>query len=267
MRGVTHTTTEPVLSVLCPRPVPGAALRLYLLHHAGGSHSTFRGWLPLLPEEWEVHLVVAPGRPRAARHPAVTDLTIVSHALADHLAARADGPFALFGHSMGGLTAFATALELQERGETGPVWVGVSGHPGPFNAITRDDPPLYLLPPEELRDALIRLDGLPERILRDRLLWERVQPLMRADLQAAETYRPRRRPAVLHGPLSAYCGTRDPVADASDAANWAAHTTDFRGVRSFPGGHFYFQDAYPELVAGIVADLDAVLTRRAPAGH
>lgn len=258
---MTETSPPPgtgVLRMVCHAPVAEPALIVYLLHHAGGSHSTFRPWLRHFPQDWEIRLVVAPGRPKAVAHPAVRDLNVLSGAFADHLMTLGEGePYALFGHSMGGLVAFAAALDVQERGGTGPRWVGVSGHPGPFNSITRTRPPLYGLPPEELRSALVELDGLPERILRDRLLWERVQPLVRADLQAAETWRPAGSAAVLRGPLSAFCGDRDPVADAADAAAWARHSTDFLGVRAFPGGHFYFQDAPDALVRCIVHDISS----------
>jgi surfactin synthase thioesterase subunit len=255
--------TDQTVSVLCHHPVPEPALSLYLIHHAGGSHIAFRPWLRFFPEDWEIRLVVAPGRPKAARHPAVRDLTVVSDALAAHLAERDDGPYALFGHSMGALVAFAAALELQDRGARQPEWLGISGHPGPFNAITRSKPPLHGLPPDELRAALIALDGLPPRILRDRSLWERVQPMVRADLEAAETWRPRRRPAVVDRPLSAFCGESDQVADAADVIRWGEHTTRFHGVRAFPGGHFYFRHDPGAVVARIVADVRAVLSANA----
>jgi surfactin synthase thioesterase subunit len=250
---------ESILAILCPRPVPEATLRLYLLHHAGGSHSAFRSWLPHFPADWELRLVVAPGRPRAASHPAVHDLNILGDALADHLGGLSEGePYALFGHSMGGLIAFSAALETQARGVRSPEWVGVSGHPGPFNSITRTAPPLYRLSPEELRSGLIDLDGLPERVLREPLLWERVQPIVRDDLQAAETWRPRGISPRLELPLSAFCGDRDPVAGAADAAAWGAYTSEFVGVRAFPGGHFYFQYHPEALVESIVSDVRAV---------
>ena len=250
---------DSILRVLRPRPVAEPVLRLYLLHHAGGSHTTFRPWLPLFPEDWELRLVVAPGRPKAAPHPAVRDLRVLGRDLADHLSTLgADEPYAVFGHSMGALVGFAAALEVQEREGPAPVWVGVSGHPGPYNSITRERPPLHGLPPAELRSALVTLDGLPERVLADPLLWERVQPMVRADLEAAETWRPPA-PAVLRRPVSAFCGDRDPVAGAGDAAAWRRHSSDFVGVRQFPGGHFYFQDAPAPLVRCIVGDIRSVV--------
>lgn len=259
--------TGSILSVLRHQPAPEPKLTLYLMHHAGGSHSTFRPWLPHFPDDWEIRLVVAPGRPKAATHPAERRLTVVSDALADRLAAEEHGPYALFGHSMGGLVAFAAALETQRRGGPPPVWVGVSGHPGPFFSITRSNPPLYGLSPDGLRTALMDLGGLPDRVLRDPLLWERVRPLVRADLEAAETWEPAGSPApVLRQPLSAFCGEKDPVADERDALHWARHTTDFLGVRSFPGGHFYFLDDPEPLVGRIVDDIRSVLPSPASRG-
>ncbi len=248
-----------ILSILRPRPVAEPALRLYLLHHAGGSHSVFRSWLPMLPADWDIRLVVAPGRPKAASQVVVRDLRVLGSTLTEHLGTL--GPreaYALFGHSMGGLVSFAASLEAADRGIAGPEWVGVSGHPGPFTSITRTRPPLHRLPPNELRTALGDLGGLPDRVLRDDLLWQRVQPMVRADLEAAENWRPERPPAVLDRPLSAFCGDRDPVAMAADVATWGRHTTEFLGVHAFPGDHFYFLADPAPLVAGIVDDIRSV---------
>jgi len=252
-------SSSSILSILRPRPVDDPALRLYLLHHAGGSHSVFRSWLPMFPQDWDIRLVVAPGRPKAASQAVVRDLRVLGTAMTEHLATLGPGePYALFGHSMGGLVSFAASLGAADRGIAGPEWVGVSGHPGPFNSITRTRPPLHVLPAHELRSALGDLGGLPDRILRDDLLWQRVQPMVRADLEAAETWRPDRAPAVLDRPLSAFCGDRDPVAMAPDAATWGRHTTEFLGVHAFPGDHFYFLDDPAPLVAGIIGDIRAV---------
>ncbi|MFI9450247.1 thioesterase II family protein [Amycolatopsis sp. NPDC052450] len=252
--------TGGLLTIVCPKPVPDAELRLYLLHHAGGSHTVFRPWLALLPESWEVRLVIAPGRAKAP-YPAARDITTLSDAFAVHLDEQRPAPYAMFGHSMGGLVAFDTALVLQAAGLPQPEWVGVSGHPGPFHSITRTRPPLYGLPSAELRAELIALDGLPDRVLRDEWLWQRVEPLVRADLEAAETWHPTRHGSLLTRPVSAFCGDRDPVAGITDAANWSRHTNEFLGVRPFPGGHFYFQDDPEPLVRSIVADVGTVLGR------
>ncbi|MDP9828424.1 surfactin synthase thioesterase subunit [Kineosporia succinea] len=139
--------------------------------------------------------------------------------------------------------AFDAVTRLQSADGPLPAWIGVSAHPGPHHSITRDAPPLYSLPAGELRRALHRMGGLPARVLEDHLLWRRVEPIVRADLQAAETWRPATSPAVLRCALAAYCGSDDPIADPSQAANWARHTERFAGVQAFPGGHFYFQDA------------------------
>ncbi|RDI45240.1 thioesterase II family protein [Nocardia mexicana] len=250
---------DQMLSVLRPRPVDNPQLCMYLLHHAGGSHTIFRSWIPLFPPAWEIRLVVAPGRGKAAAHPAVRDLDLVNAALADHLAARHDDvPYALFGHSMGALAAFGAALRVQESGHRPPEWVGVSGHPGPFHSLTRSGPRLYQLAPDDLRGVLLAMGGLPERILRDDWIWERIQAVVRADLEAAESWRPRT-PAVLDRPMSAFCGADDPVASTADTVNWAPHSTNFLGTRTFPGGHFYFAGEHTRLVAQLVTDVHIAL--------
>ncbi|HEX6497446.1 MAG TPA: alpha/beta fold hydrolase [Micromonosporaceae bacterium] len=247
-----------------PRPCPAPVLRIFLLHHAGGSHLVFRPWLPLLPTQWDVRLVAAPGRFRDT-----ADLTALAERFLDRMGDLPDLPYVLFGHSMGALTAFAVGLVASARGSTPPEWIGVSGHPGP------DDQPVALggrrlheLRADELRAALAELGGLPERLLHDDIMWRRLEPVVRADLRAVETWRPPARPRTVPCAMSAFRGDSDPVTSATPRLRWSRYSSRFLGVRRFPGGHFYFQPDPTPLVRQIIVDVRLAVAagaRRDPA--
>lgn len=231
------------------------AVRLYLLHHAGGSRAAFRGWPALFPEDWEVARVEAPGRGSGDQRLRLGDF--VELVLAQ---VPGDGvPWAVFGHSMGGLSGFALAVAAQAAGRELPVWLGISAHPGPRIASLLDLQ-LHRLPAEALRAAVISMGGAGVAALGDDRVWSRVEPMVRADLNMAETWRPAAGPLVIRVPITVYCGQDDPVAAPATAAAWASHTERFRGVRVFPGGHFYFQQLHDRVTHAVRTDVLAALS-------
>jgi surfactin synthase thioesterase subunit len=246
------------MTVVRPRPLADPLLRMVVLHHAGGSHVPFRRWARLLPAGWEACLVDAPGRGHAADAAPMRDMDELVRHLVRELAPLADRPFALFGHSMGAVVGFAVCVELRAMGLPLPVWLGVSAHPGPRTPDRRRTLDLHRLGPVALRTALHRLGGLPQALLDDDELWNRVEPVLRADLEVAERWRP---PSVevLPVPITAFCGHDDPVARLAAMQRWAVHTERFLGVREFAGDHFYVQEARDEVVAAVVADVDRSL--------
>lgn len=232
------------------------AVRVYLLHHAGGSRTVFRSWPRRFPAGWEVGRVEAPGRGRGTGAPLRRLEEFVAqllHAIPD------DGvPYAVFGHSMGALAAFALALAARDQGRPPPVWLGLSAHPGPRVA---GHPELHLhrLPPDGLRATLDGLGGVPAGMLADDRVWEIVEPLIRSDLTMAETWWPPRR-LLTPTPITVYCGSDDLVATPGAAAVWAAYTEHFHGLRVFPGGHFYFKGAEGAVVESLVAAIESALS-------
>src|SRR5438128_2174397 len=99
------------------RPGPGdAVLRLFCFPCAGGTPLTYHTWNELLPSAIEVSAIQLPGRGFRAREEPCRDLETLARAAADGLRPFLDEPFALFGHSLGALTAFELARELRRRG-------------------------------------------------------------------------------------------------------------------------------------------------------
>ncbi|MFB6889992.1 thioesterase II family protein, partial [Kitasatospora sp. NPDC056327] len=241
-----------------PRPLAAPALRLFVLHHAGGSHLGYRPWTRLLPQDWEVHLVEAPGRIGSAGPPCTTTGELTG-ALLRGLGARLDRPYALFGHSMGAIAAYELTLALRREGLRPPDWLGLSAiappehQPRPVHRFDLDDEPL--------RAAVERMGGTGRDLLEDPEFWPLLEPVLRADLELAETWRPDRAEPPLSVPLAVYGGDRDEITPPDLLAGWSARSTRFLGARVLPGPHFYFQPDPAPLLAQMMVDPIGLILR------
>ncbi|GGQ76251.1 thioesterase II family protein [Couchioplanes azureus] len=241
-------------TVLCPYPVPDPAVRVFLLHHAGGSHLLFRDWPRHFPSDWEVCLMEAPGRGRLADEPPVAQVEDLLPRLRADMLPLLDRPYVLFGHSMGALVAHQLAARLIEYGDPAPRWLGVSARAAPRPDGGLDMRTRHLLPDEELRASIAEMGGTPREVLADPEWWAYLAPLLRADLRLVETWRPRPGAGRLPVPVTAFGGDRDVVVRPHRLADWREHTTRFLGLHLYPGDHFYLQSRIPAFVARLVAD-------------
>lgn len=233
------------------------ALRLFVLHHAGGSHLLYRHWPAGLPDTWDVRLLDAPGHGLLLDLPQITDAGRLADVLLRSIEPELTCPYALFGHSMGALVTYEITRRVVDRGLPLPVWVGLSARSAPQPA---EPGTLYHdLPDAELRTHLKQLGGTPDEVFDDPDLWALFAPVIRADLGLVESWRPAPGTGPLPVALSAYTGGEDPVASPSRMTGWNEHTEHFLGLRVFDGGHFYFQDDPGPLLRQIERDATAAL--------
>ena len=246
-------------TIFCPRPVAEPDMRLFVLHHAAGSHVTYRSWVDHFPPGWEVCLVEAPGRGRLSEEKLLDDPHALISRLFDDLLLWLDRPFAVFGHSMGGLLGYALMLRLSAAGLPLPCWLGLSGRAAP-RLDGRPETQRHLLPAQELREIIGGLGGTPDNVLSDAELWAVVEPILRADLKVVETWRPPRGAQFPKVPLSVFGGEQDLIARPAQLAGWADLAPVFLGLHLFTGNHFYFTDQLTETTSLIVSEISKART-------
>lgn len=242
--------------LLCRLRRPEAAMRLYCFPHSGGSAGEYLRWAHQLPdvEVWGIQL---PGRGNRIEDPPLTTMP----SLVQALVAEVDfsGPFAFFGHSLGSLVAYETALGLRRLGLAGPEALLLSAYGAPH--LHRPGPALHELDGPSLMGAVEREYGpLPAELRADPELYELVLNGLRGDLAIVATYQPQ--PAE---PLSCpvvVLGGRDDLDTEPDLAAWSRYTTGPFDLRVFPGDHFYFREHLDDVLS-LVARKLAELSHRA----
>lgn len=241
---------------ICFESRPQATSRLYCLPFAGGAASGYRGWVEHLPGSVELRAVQPPGRHNRLREPPIEHWVTMVHALADGLAPElSEGPYTLFGHSLGGLLSFELARELRRRGERAPALVGVSAWPAPD--LDMGWRRIGHLPDAEFVDAVRSYGGLPDQVLAEPDMLAFVLPSLRADFRVFESYE-FCEDAPLDCPIVVFGSTEDPLAGPEELRAWASHTADLQAVHVYPGRHFYLLEHEHDVVTALADEIRSV---------
>ncbi|WP_194917889.1 thioesterase II family protein [Catenulispora rubra] len=162
-------------------------IRLFCLPPAGAGASTFRGWPEMLGPGVQVTAIQLPGREDRIREPAYDRLDGLLDELVPVLAGALDGPYALFGHSMGALIAYEAARRLVAQGAPPPVHLFASAHGAPHAPYRRSY--VSSLPEPEFKRAMMSLNEIPKAAIEEAAFLSLLLPTLRADFQLCETYR------------------------------------------------------------------------------
>jgi surfactin synthase thioesterase subunit len=223
------------------RPVRSAPpdLTFVLLHHAGGSAASFVCFAPLLPPGWRLLAVDLPGRFYAPAGPRCHSIAEAVDYISAVLRPELTGPYAVFGHSLGGLLAYELTRHLESQGE-GPSWLGVSGCPAPDNLATARAAARQ----EGL--ALVEF-GAPDRYE------SRLRAALRDDLALIDSYEHVAGPP-LRAPMSVFRGDSDPLTSPENMIAWAEQAGTSMAFHTLPGGHLFPFDHAADVCAQIVRD-------------
>ncbi|AOR32307.1 hypothetical protein BFF78_15635 [Streptomyces fodineus] len=230
------------LRTLTDEQVP--ARRLVCFPHSGGTAESYAPWIPRIRPGTELLAVQYPGRADRFGEPPASGVREMSGRVADELAGLEPVPCVLFGHSLGALVAYETAVRLSAAGRA-PESLTVSGSPPPRRAGTGR---MHLASDADLWAQVCALGGMPPQVADDEELAGILLPALRADIAAHETYRPAPGTGPLTCPVRCYHGIGDPLVDDAHLPEWAEATTGPFTLTRRAGSHFHtFAD--PESLA------------------
>jgi surfactin synthase thioesterase subunit len=211
--------------------------RTYCFAHAGGDARNFVGWQDALLGVTELVAVTPTQR---------TTIEDLCDRAAAMIATDSEGPFLLFGHSLGALVAFEVARRLGNR----PGHLIASGCAAPSRLPTRRMIEMANLEGQRFAEAVKFYGGLNPEILADPDLQEIMLPAVLADfgLVAGYQYRPA---SPLPFGISLINGTGDPSIRQRDLAEWSRESVTAPHIDWVDGGHFYFED-HPEMATDVI---------------
>lgn len=182
-----------------------------------------------------------PGREARLSEPPYDTMDAFIDAFMPVVSALAQRPYALFGHSMGALMAYALVAALPE-GVPKPQHLFLSAHRPPNLDLGRE--PFRDLPTDVFLQRVRAMGGIPDAAWNERELLDLVTPALRADFALCESFArgdvPGRMPIDV--PITAFGGVDDGNASPEALEHWSHLTTDWRGCHIFAGGHFYIRE-------------------------
>lgn len=208
-------------------------------------------WRRLLPSWIDVRPVEWPGRGARIDEPLIADPHVLAAKLAGELGGRLDGPYALFGHSLGAVIAFELAHGLLDRGAAAPAVLFASGAEAP--AVRDGSKWREALSDDALMQELRNLQGTPDEALSNAELMRSALPVLRADflMCGAYVYRPRR---PLPCPVHVFAGADDETR-CEALETWRRETSASFTLDMLPGHHFFIHTQQAELIERIGAAL------------
>ena len=228
------------------------ACQLYCFPHAGGGSAIYHRWERLLPETVQVRPVKLPGRESRFREAAIDNMPELVNKLIAHVAPTIRPPFALYGHSMGGLIAFEFAQALRSQ-SLRPNALFVSASRAPH--LTHSNDPLHAKPDDKMIRSLVEDYGRGSPATAEELqMMEMMTDTIRADLKLLETYQ-YSDVEPLECSLVALAGSEDKMVNAAQVNAWRQHTTGRFAFRTLPGHHFFLRDQESAIVRLITGKL------------
>ncbi|MEU2834664.1 alpha/beta fold hydrolase [Streptomyces lavendulae] len=214
---------------------------LVCLPFAGAGASFFRKWQPLAADGLRIAAVQLPGREERFLDETHTDASSAMDEAWAWLEPQLDGAerIVVFGHSLGAVLAYELAHRIGDLGGLPVERLVVSGSAGPWKPRARRATGLS---DEQFLTRVQGFAGYTHQAMQDEEMLELLVPLLRADVEMHENYRPSY-PGPLNAPITALRGADDDLVSAMECAQWVEATTGGFDSTELPGGHMYLTES------------------------
>jgi surfactin synthase thioesterase subunit len=224
----------------------GEKITLLCLTFAGGNKYSYRHLSENAPSNIRIITLEYPGRGSRMNERLISEMGMLVNDLYDQVKEIADKTrYAIYGHSLGGLTAYLLTLKLLENRHREPEHLFITGTTGP-SSTSRAEKKRSLLPKAEFIKEIKELGGMPEEILESEEMLDFLEPILRNDFGVSERYRYQERGA-LDIPLTIITGSEEDM-EREEILLWqkeSNHPVDFRQM---PGGHFFILEHTGQLM-------------------
>jgi medium-chain acyl-[acyl-carrier-protein] hydrolase len=236
-----------------------APYRVFCFPYAGGGYGVFSSWQRHCDGRLNILGVRLPGRGVRYNEAPYREFESLLNDLEIGMAPFLDRPFMLFGHSVGALVAYELARRVRTSARAPLLHLFVAACRAPHcrspqsAVIDKSD---HLLDDRSLADKLATIGGMPANAVSKAELLRVSLPVIRADFQVYDSYRPPAEPSGLTCPVSALGGRSD-LSDvpAESLQEWSRYTRGEFQLRWFAGGHFFLNPHVEDILKCVLEAL------------
>ena len=210
-----------------------------LFHHAGGHANFFFSWRNYFPTDVAVYAVQLPGRMNRIEEPFDSSVVVTAQNITTEIVNRINTSVYFFGHSLGGILAYACSCELQRRQWYNVQHLFISAAKTPQECKVMDTSVIG-------KDALRAYGGLPAELENDPEVLNFFLPVIRADFKLVVDFN-----AfvceILDIGVTAIYGLDDTSTRIQQIVGWDEYCRYPLNLISFPGDHFYLKEYAEDL--------------------
>ncbi len=219
------------------------ALQLFCFPYAGGNASIYLPWKEKISKDIELFTIGLPARGEFFFEEAIVDMDILIEKLYREILPYLHQPFAFFGHSMGGVIAYALLKKIEQESSYRAEFIVISASKPPFEYYGGSE---HLLDNQTLKSKLIAYNATPQEVLENDELMELVLPIYRADLELINSYNPPKN-SKLKSKIYLFNGLKDMPKE--QMLTWADYFEEEVECYEFDGGHFFVNSHQDEVIA------------------
>ncbi|MCG8475006.1 MAG: SDR family NAD(P)-dependent oxidoreductase [Cytophagales bacterium] len=213
-----------------------AKLRVFCCHPVGAGASMFSHFMYHAPEDVDLFAFQLPGRENRLNEAAHTDIFELIDEMIEAALPYMDRPFALWGHSFGGVVMFELARKLRERNEQLPAHFFASATIAP--QLTGGWKNSKIISQTAMREnSEARLLSLMSYI-DDVEFVKQILPIMRNDMPLIMSY-PYADQEKLECPITVFSAQEDEVVMPSEMAPWQEQTSGTFRQEIVHGDHWF----------------------------
>lgn len=228
-------------------------INLYCLPFAGGNKYSYRKYEQAGLPDANIISLDYPGHGDRLREPLMNSIEDIATDLHRILKNQIKGTeYVIYGHSMGGIVGFELIHQIISSGGPAPLHFFITGTVGP-SSLSRKEKKWHLLSRDDFFLKLKELDGFPGGGLDDEELLDFIEPIIRADFYAVESYQYKKR-LPFDFPLTVITGVEEKMKE-EDIRLWQEETLYQIDFKKMEGKHFFIFDNVQDILKIITESL------------
>lgn len=229
-------------------------VRLFTLPYSGSSASIYLRWNSLLSEQIEVVPLELPGRGKRFSSKLCGSMAELIEDLYVHVKDQInEQPYAIYGHSLGGLVAYELSVKLMEQGHRLPMHLFLSGCNPPHLRYGEEN--LHTLPDALFLERIIKLGGTAVELQSNPEMMRVFVPIIKSDYKIYELYAGTGKVTELPVDFSVMTGTNDPLMPMEHGRQWKKYTQGSFRLIEMQGGHFFIHDQLDRVIDAVESAL------------